>query len=85
MRTNIKGEVLNKPPNNLRELQNYSQVIYDLIDQVLGYYIKKEKLWDQDILLESASYSAKGRCLKKVLKEAELLSLKKVVESCSIW
>ena len=77
MRTNIKGEVLNKPPGNLRELQNYSQVIYDLIDQVLGYYIKEEKLWDQDILLESASYSAKGRCLKKVLKEEELLSLKK--------
>ena len=77
MRTNITCEALNKPPNNLRELQNYSQVIYDLIDQVLEYYIKKEKLWDQDILLESASYSAKGRCLKKVLKEAELLALKK--------
>ncbi len=44
MRTNIKGEVLNKPPGNLRELQNYSQVIYDLIDQVLGYYFKEEKL-----------------------------------------
>ncbi len=44
MKTNISGEILNKSSNNLRELQNYSQVIYDLIDQVLGYYIKKEKL-----------------------------------------
>ena len=51
-----------------KELQKLSIAVYDIFDQALIQYIEDNKFWNKETSLKSASYSAKGRCLKEFIE-----------------
>ena len=53
----------------IKELQKLSIAVYDIFDQALIKYIEDNKIWNKERSLKSASYSAKGRCLKEFIEK----------------
>ena len=52
-----------------KDLQKLSIEVYDIFDQALIKYIEDNKFWNKETSLKSASYSAKGRCLKEFIEK----------------
>ena len=50
-----------------KDLQKLAVDVYDIFDQALIKYIEDNKFWNKETSLKSASYSAKGRCLKEFI------------------
>lgn len=53
----------------IKELQKLSISVYDIFDQALIKYIEENKIWNKETSLKSASFSAKGRCLKEFIEK----------------
>jgi len=52
-----------------KDLQKLSIAVYDIFDQVIIKYIESNQYWNKETSLRSASYSAKGRCLKEFIEK----------------
>ena len=52
-----------------KDLQKLAVEVYDIFDQALIKYIEDNKFWNKETSLKSASYSAKGRCLKEFIEK----------------
>jgi len=67
--------------SEIKDLERLSIFLYDIFDQALIQFINGNNAWNEEISIQAASYSAKGRALKTIITKENHKILKTWVDT----